>query len=207
MYGLDDEEELEDDEPEDAESVVSEDEFEYQESEVDDSIDSALRKLRKLVRKIRKSTKCRQKLKQLCMVYGVKALVPIIDICTRWNSSYAMLKRAQHLKYPLRALCLEEKALASLDLTESEWEDLKSIEVLLQKFDRATQLISMERHPTITSYFPVMNWLIDVLTSYVHDEVGILLMPPMQVWKSYQSTNRPLKAQSCHSLQHSSIHL
>ncbi len=163
------------------ESENSDPEDSADESESDDEnvemvcgIGSGLKKLRKLVRKIRKSTKRRQRLNQLCMVYDVKSLVPIIDICTRWNSTYAMIKRALHLKYPLRAMCIEEIVLSSLDLTESEWEDLKNIEALLQKFDRATQLISMERHPTITSYIPVMNWLIDVLTSYVHDESGVL---------------------------------
>lgn len=164
----------EDGEPEVDEPEDSAGEFEYEESEVVGNINSALKKLRKIVRKIRKSTKRRQKLKHLCIVYDVRPLVPIIDICTRWNSTYAMIKRAQHLKYALRALCLEDDDLVSLDLSESQWEALKSIEVLLQKFDRATQLISMERHPTITSYLPVMNWLLDVLKSYVHNESGIL---------------------------------
>lgn len=135
---------------------------------------SALKKLRKLVRAVRRSTKRRQKLQQLCKVYDVQPLVPIIDISIRWNSTNGMIKRAFHLKYPLKALCLEDRALTSLDLDENEWNHLGVIEKLLQKFDRATKLVSMERHPTITSYLPVLNWLIDVLTSYKTEESGIL---------------------------------
>lgn len=94
-------------------------EDEQQEFEVDGQ--QGLQKLRKIVRKIRKSTK----LKQICDVYEVKPLVPIIDVSTRWNSTYAMIKRAFYLKVPLRALCLEENNLADLNLFDSEWEDLR----------------------------------------------------------------------------------
>ncbi len=50
-----------------------------------------------------------------------------------------MIARAVHLKYALKALCLEDN-LHSLDLRDCQWEDVNTIEKLLQKFDRATQL-------------------------------------------------------------------
>lgn len=70
-----------------------------------------LKALRVIVRKIRKSTKLRQKLRQLCDVYTVKPLVPIIDVSTRWNSSYNMIKCGIHLHDPLNAICANEESL------------------------------------------------------------------------------------------------
>lgn len=166
-----DEKRAADDECEDESEDESEDEpEEVQELEVGGKPRSPIAKLRKLVRKIRKSTKRRQKLQKLCRFYKKKFLVPIIDVSTRWNSTYNMIKRAKYLKVPLTALCLHNKALFSLGLTNDDWQHLENMEVLLQKFDRATQLISMERHETFCSYLPTLNWLLDVLTDYTSRE-------------------------------------
>lgn len=117
-------------------------------------------KLRTLVRKIRKSVLMRQKLSKLCTVYSVKYLVPILDVSTRWNSTYEMIIRAEHLRTPLKVLCANEKSLTSLSITDREWLDLLEIKHRLQKFHRATQLVSMERHSTIHAYLPTLDWLI-----------------------------------------------
>lgn len=167
----------------DAEETEEEEDEEEDEEEEEDEDDSGgagavqripIGNLRKIVRKIRKSTKLRQKLKQLCDFYEMKPLVPIIDVSTRWNSTYKMLSRALHLRVPFGALCLKEKALIALRLDESDWETINTLEAFLKRFDRATQLISMERHPTISSYLPIQNWLTESLTSCMHDEHSFL---------------------------------
>lgn len=124
-------------------------------------------KLRYVVRKIRKSVKLRQKLQKLCNLYNIKYLVPIIDVKTRWNSSYYMILRAEYLLTPLRNLCSNEKSLQSKMLTDTDWEVLSDIQTLLKKFERATNLVSMQRHCTISSYLPTLNWLIESVEEYV----------------------------------------
>lgn len=131
-------------------------------------------KLRKLVRKIRKSPQLRQKLQKLCILYQMDYLTPILDVKTRWNSTYAMIVRAAKLKTPLRALCSNEKELQSLALVDAEYKELGTLETLLQKFDRATNLMSMARHPTIASYLPTLNWLLDSLKEFIADNSGPL---------------------------------
>lgn len=116
----------------------------------------------------------RQKLRKLCQFYKVRPLIPIIDVATRWNSTYAMIQRADFLKVPLRALCTNEKKLKKYLTTEAEWTDLNSLKDLLQKFDRATKLMSMERHPTICSYLPTLNWLLESLESFFEGATGSL---------------------------------
>lgn len=139
-----------------------------------DYSENTVLKLRTLVRKIRKSVQMRQKLNKLCKIYSVKYLVPILDVKTRWNSTYDMILRAEHLRTPLRVLCSGEKTLASLHITDQQWFDMLEIKHLLQKFHRATQLVSMERHSTIHAYLPTLDWLIVSLKSIVRGPTGLI---------------------------------
>lgn len=131
-------------------------------------------KLRKLMKKIRRSTQLRQKLRKLCKMYGVKYLTPKIDVSTRWNSTFHMIERAEKLKTPLRVLCSNEKLLHSLLMKENEWTELNKVSVLLQKFERATKFVSMERHSTISSYLPTFHWLLDSLRTFIRNNPGHL---------------------------------
>ena len=158
----------------DLNEAIDDDESEGDEEE-DDTVYSSVAviiKMRKLIKKIRKSTKLRQKLQKLCIMYNVKYLVPIIDVKTRWNSSDHMIQRAEHLKIPLSHLCVNERALADLRITSNDWYELRKISSLLVKFDRATKLVSMTRHPTISAYLPTLDWLIVSLRSYVAENSG-----------------------------------
>lgn len=131
-------------------------------------------KLRILVRKIRKSTQMRQKLKKLCLLCQMDYLTPVLDVATRWNSTYAMIQRAAKLKTPLAALCSSEKSLQPFILTKTEYDELHTLELLLQKFDRATNLTSMARHSTIAAYIPTLNWLLDSLKDFKSENPGPL---------------------------------
>lgn len=129
-------------------------------------------KLRKLVKKIRKSPQMRQKVENHCKFYKMEYRVPVIDVATRWNSTFQMLERADYLKTPLRALCLSEKKLNKFLMTDREWNDLNCIKTLLAKFDRSTQLMSMQRHPTIAAYIPTLNWLIQSVQDFITENPG-----------------------------------
>lgn len=116
----------------------------------------------------------REKVWKLCQSYGVKHLVPIVDVKTRWNLTFDMIKRAIYLKAPLRAMCSNEKTLESLLITETEWSELESLSDLLQKFHRSTNLMSMERHPTICSYLPTLKWLLISLETFIDENSGAI---------------------------------
>jgi hypothetical protein len=62
-----------------------------------DPMVTAVSRLSFLVRKIRLSPKLRRLMETICSEQGIEFLVPIIDVSTRWNSTYDMLVRA--LKY------------------------------------------------------------------------------------------------------------
>lgn len=155
---------------------INEEIIEVEEPELEMPVDdmNIITKLRKLVKKIRKSVKLRQKLKKCCVIYDVPYHVPIIDVRTRWNSTYHMMLRAKELKVPLRVLCVHETSLQSLQITDEEWMYLAVVETLLQKFDRATKLMSMERHSTIHSYIPTLNWMIDSVQEFADKHTDTL---------------------------------
>lgn len=79
-----------------------------------------------------------------------------------------------HDPIPLRNLCLNEKSLKSKVITDSDWIVLSDIQTLLQKFERATKLVSMQRHCNIPSYLPTLNWLLESLEEYVETHTGSL---------------------------------
>lgn len=105
----------------------------------------------------------RQKLKKCCEIYKIKYLVPKIDVKTRWNSTFEMIDRGAYLKVPLRTLCNDEKTLNPLQITDDEWKMLQDINKILVNFKRATEHISMGRHPTIASYIPTFDFLVSIL--------------------------------------------
>lgn len=148
--------------------------IEGDEEDADVSNLKTIPKLRQLVKKARRSTQMRQKLEQHCEFYKMDYLVPVIDVATRWNSTFQMLERAGYLKTPLRALCLSEKTLNKFLMTDREWDDLNIIKVLLAKFDRSSQLLSMQRHPTIAAYIPTLNWLRESLEQFISDNPGAI---------------------------------
>lgn len=137
---------------------------------------SIVAKLRKLIKKIRRSPKMRQAFRETCISIGIKFKVPIIDVKTRWNSSYRMIERAFELKEPLNELCTKIKSLSSFLISTSEWNELNIIMELLQKFDRATKFISMDRHITISAYLPTLYWLIDSLESFIDENSGSVVV-------------------------------
>lgn len=168
----------------DSNEVEGAEEEEVEKSDDDDSEDEeenanesgsfTVPKLRTLIKKIRKSTQMRQKLKKFCRLYKIESRVPIIDVATRWNSTFQMIERAAYLKAPLRGLCSNEKKLHKYIMNEREWAELNILQKLLQKFHRATLLMSMERHPTICSYLPTLNWLLESLETFIEEHPGSL---------------------------------
>lgn len=112
----------------------------------------------------------REALRETCKSFGTKFKVPIIDVKTRWNSSYLMIERAFELREALHDLCT--RTFPTYSITENEWDDLSVIKGLLQKFERATQFVSMERHITISAYLPTLYWLIDSLKLFIEQNSG-----------------------------------
>lgn len=76
---------------------------------------------------------------------------PILDVKTRWNSTYDMLERAFELKPALNHLCKVNKELVHLEVTKEEWELLERVAVMLENFKEMSTKLGGDKYVTLPS--------------------------------------------------------
>ncbi len=94
-------------------------------------VGNEIKKLRQFVVKIKNSPLFLDKLLEICTLKKVKFLKPILDIDTRWNSTYFMINRQilmQGVSELLATTNVEE--LGDLFSTISEWRHIKVFFIL-----------------------------------------------------------------------------
>nr|XP_055070155.1 E3 SUMO-protein ligase ZBED1-like [Misgurnus anguillicaudatus] len=115
-------------------------------------------KCRKLVTFFRTSTTAKERLAQVQEQMGRPVLKLIIEVDTRWNSTYNMLERLHQLREPVGA------ALASLrtDITPPtalEYEAVQDALHVLAPFHQATVELSGEKRVSASKVIPLMKML------------------------------------------------
>jgi hAT family C-terminal dimerisation region/BED zinc finger len=123
-------------------------------------------RLRKLVLKVRDSHKGRSRLAAQCTAANINAKGLVLDVKTRWNSTYAMVERALELREPLGITLGACKDLASYQLTDNEWQLLERVRPLLAAFKKATDHLCSDAHPTLGTAVPAYEFLFDRLDEY-----------------------------------------
>ncbi|KAF9404937.1 hypothetical protein BGZ76_006742, partial [Entomortierella beljakovae] len=95
-----------------------------------------------------------------------KGLIPLLDVCTRWGSTNAMIERALGCKDTFTTVLLDFD-LEDLVLNEFEWKRLKSLQYLLQQFDTlTTKACASKTYPTIPMTVVIYNRLMDTIEKY-----------------------------------------
>ena len=90
-----------------------------------------------------------------CEPPEVDQLMLILDVPTRWNSTFHVIKRPIAVRKGLKNwLCTNtEKGkvkLGSLQVIDEEWEALENICILLKKFESSTKIMSRGKYPTLS---------------------------------------------------------
>ncbi|CAM4665410.1 unnamed protein product [Leuciscus chuanchicus] len=121
-------------------------------------------KCRKLVTYFRTSTTAKERLAQVQEQMGRPVLKMIIEVDTRWNSTFNMLERLYQLREPVGA------ALASLktDITPPtalEYEAVRDALDVLGPFRQATVELSGEKRVSASKVIPLMKMLNHAVTS------------------------------------------
>jgi hypothetical protein len=126
---------------------------------------NAIVRLRRLLTWIRSSPQRSGVFKNLCDSCHVPRKEVMLDSCTRWNSTYAMIQRACELREPLSQVgkTVDEH----LELSDEEWVLLKVANQILSGFDKATRWLSGSTYPTLNSAVRVYNHLLDELEYFL----------------------------------------
>jgi hypothetical protein len=135
-------------------------------SDSSDAMVTAISRLSFLCRKIRLAPKLRRLLEKVCKEKEVKYLVPIIDVFTRWNSTYDMLVRAVDIKDVMSDTFYQHKDrdLINLVLTEEDWNCVSQLIEVLAPLKEATLLASQNGESLmVTNVIPIFNFCCEMV--------------------------------------------
>jgi hypothetical protein len=124
-------------------------------------------RLRVLVAKTRSSPQRREKFAHACALSKVDAKKLILDVKTRWSSTFFMIERALELRKPLDDFAGMERDLRVYRLADEEWTLLETIRGLLQVFKRETDNLCGSTYPTFTTAIPAYNCIMDDLEDFL----------------------------------------
>ncbi|CAB4440466.1 unnamed protein product [Rhizophagus irregularis] len=113
-------------------------------------IDDSVKKARKLMKSIKNSTRLCDELRLLCNLKNIKYLKPLIDIVTRWNLTFYMLRRLEVLEPALVLLVADNRSISIYYPNDNDcWIAIKDTLLLLEPLERATKYLSASSYPTI----------------------------------------------------------
>ena len=92
----------------------------------------------------------------------------ILDVPTRWNSTYEMLKLALKLEPALNYLW-DESHLNELKLSKEEWINIELIAKFLKSFKHVSTIIAAEKKVTLPIVTIAFNMLVDKVEAFAKE--------------------------------------
>ncbi|CAB5213516.1 unnamed protein product [Rhizophagus irregularis] len=149
-------------------------------------------KLRKLIVKIRASPQRRERFFRQCNSQNIKELNLILDVKTRWNSTYLMLKRALELQVPLDNIAAIDRELNDFSILSDEWKIIEELCRVLKIFQDATEYMSQSKFITLSASIPVYNALLEHIENLL-DEQNTSYCPILEVRSAIRMGYEKLK--------------
>jgi hypothetical protein len=119
-------------------------------------INPTVHKVRECVKYIQGSTSQKHKfqeiIQQLYPTADHSPKLPKVDTCTRWNSTYLMLKTCFELKRAFESLTQQDQEYTFAPTSE-EWEKVRKVYGLLKVFFDATVVVLGSFYPTANLHF------------------------------------------------------
>ena len=126
-------------------------------------------KVRTFVNKIRHSTVLCDALRSYCKVIKKDYLKPDLDVATRWNSTFLMLEKFKRMREELDFLVCSNKHLETAYLNDDEWEQVRSMIVLLELMYKATKILSSSSYPTVSDIRLTFAGILRHIELYIND--------------------------------------
>ena len=86
---------------------------------------------------------------------GTKENILVQDVCTRWNSTYAVLSRLQEQRWPVTATlsdpAVTQRGKHYLDLKPEQWNLIEELNQVLEPFESATVFLSGQQYVTLSA--------------------------------------------------------
>lgn len=124
-------------------------------------------KIRRLFLKIKRSEQWANKLRSFCEALNIKQLTTAIDVSTRWNSTYRMLRTALNLKTALNTLIQSTEELRDMRIKPEEWDVLNTVCAYLKPFDYLSTVLGGQAYVTLPLLIVGFNMLIDRIEEVV----------------------------------------
>ena len=120
-------------------------------------------KVRSLCTAVRGRKACKAR---FLLLQGARPRNLIMDVSTRWNSTFDMLDRLIHLKDYVKRLLSTTTSLASVKLTREEWDEIEELRDFLKPFKTATEYFCTSRYPTTSVMYIFWKALLDHIQVY-----------------------------------------
>ena len=132
-------------------------------SEIRTSIDN----LREIIKIIRTSPRILEQFKKICEETNIKYVKPILDVVTRWNSTFEMLSTALQLKMPLQRIIqkLFDENRIETDISAGDWVDIEAISNFLIPLNEATEETCGDKFSCISLVISWYNEILDHIQS------------------------------------------
>ncbi|PLW26518.1 hypothetical protein PCANC_23590 [Puccinia coronata f. sp. avenae] len=85
----------------------------------------------------------------------VKDKILILDVKTRWNSTFLMLQRASELKHVCTTYCGSQPEASKYSLTKAEWEKVEQMIEFLEPLHKVTNILCGSQYPTLSMSLPI----------------------------------------------------
>jgi hypothetical protein len=140
-------------------------------------INPIVHKVRESVKYIQGSTSRKQKFQEIIQqLYPTTDHSPKllkVDTCTRWNSTYLMLKTSFELKRTFESLTQQDQEYTFAPTSE-EWEKARIVCELFKVFFDATVVVSGSLYPTTNLHFHEIWEIMSILENQVPEADGDL---------------------------------
>ena len=149
--------------------VFDDDDDAWNDDEMMDEIRLVVDDFCKATKFLRTSIKCKELLEKVQSLQQVERILSVhLDVRTRWNSTYLMLRRMLKLQTIITQFQVYYKSAEGKrnfrssktkfpDLTEEKWAIIHGLCYLFAAFDKATKYLGGQKYPTFVSALPCLR--------------------------------------------------